>query len=207
MGRPPPAAGAPPSQAQINSGRVLTGATIADLETAMGVTQDSLYDEIYAFNAIARAVNALLEDYGDSTVLADRMQFANIDPLDTEQFNTNPNQAPPFEIFPGFAIPNTTRRTYRELLTGPFFAVEIIPTVLGTFGGVRTDYLTSRVFLDGSNTNFVPGLYAVGENANRNFFGYVYLSGSATTQAVMTGRAAAQHAATFVDPDRRPAAE
>jgi len=118
--------------------------------------------------------------------------MANMDWLDYGGYNANPNQDTS-----GTWAPNT-RRVYRQILTGPFYAVEIIPTIMGTFGGVMTEFRHSRVLYQGQEDVFIPGLYAVGENSNRAFYWHSYISGSASLQAVMTGRAAGAHAALFV---------
>ena len=52
--------------------------------------------------------------------------------------------------------------------------------------------------LDKNDLNrVIPGLYAAGENANRNFYDKVYMSGSATMQTIATGRVAGRTAAAY----------
>jgi len=81
--------------------------------------------------------------------------------------------------------------------TGPFFAVRLMPTAMGTFGGVRTNVTTGEVLAYGTN-NPIPGLFAAGETASRPFYDKVYMAGVGLGQAGTTGRAAGTAAAAFV---------
>lgn len=74
----------------------------------------------------------------------------------------------------------------------PFYATKVRATHLGTMGGVQTN-LTMQA-LDESG-NVIPGLYAVGECANRPFYAEVYTSGTGLGVAVFTGRIAGEDAA------------
>jgi fumarate reductase flavoprotein subunit len=83
----------------------------------------------------------------------------------------------------------------KEVTQGPFYAVKVIPNIMGTFGGVKTQVTTGEVL----NVQGVPitGLYAAGENANRAFFNQVYMTGGALAVAATTGKAAGKAAADF----------
>lgn len=76
--------------------------------------------------------------------------------------------------------------------TGPYYAVEAIPTNMGVFGGVKTNLDCQVLDEDG---NVIPGLYAGGEMSNRPFFNQVYVGGTATECAATMGRIAGRHAA------------
>jgi fumarate reductase flavoprotein subunit len=82
----------------------------------------------------------------------------------------------------------------------PFFAVRLVPTIMGTFGGVRTIFTTGAVLANGSDTVTIPGLFAAGETASRAFYDKVYVAGTGLAQAGTTGRAAGLAAAAFVAP-------
>ena len=106
-----------------------------------------------------------------------------------ENANTNPNKTG------GRTYP--TRKTYVKIEGTAFYAVELLPQIAGTFGGVKTKTGTAEVLNKNDLTKVIPGLYAAGENANRNFYDKVYMSGSSTMQAASTGRAAGLAAAAF----------
>jgi fumarate reductase flavoprotein subunit len=82
-----------------------------------------------------------------------------------------------------------------EITQGPFYAVRVVPNIMGTFGGVKTTVETGEV-LDTQGA-VIPGLYAAGENANRAFFNQVYMSGGALAVAATTGKAAGAAAAAY----------
>lgn len=80
----------------------------------------------------------------------------------------------------------------RPLNSGPFYAVKIVLSDLGTCGGVRTDVLGRVLREDGSP---VDGLYAIGNTA-ANTFGKTYPGAGATiAQGLVYGYIAARHAA------------
>lgn len=82
--------------------------------------------------------------------------------------------------------------TLRPLDRGPFHAVKVVLSDLGTCGGVSTDEL-ARV-LDPSG-EAIENLYASGNNA-ANAFGHRYPGAGATIgQGLVFGYIAAQHAA------------
>ena len=74
-----------------------------------------------------------------------------------------------------------------------YYALKIIPAILGTLSGIRTD-LDTRV-LDGTGTP-IPGLFAAGEVANGSFYNTVYpASGTSIQMSLTFGRVAGQMAA------------
>lgn len=78
----------------------------------------------------------------------------------------------------------------RPLRNGPFYAVSIVPSDLGTCGGIAADEHARALRADG---NPIPGLYAVG-NAAANAFGNSYPGAGATIgQGIVFGYIAAQH--------------
>lgn len=80
----------------------------------------------------------------------------------------------------------------RPLNSGPFYAVKIVLSDLGTCGGVRTDDRARVLREDGSP---VGGLYAIGNTA-ANTFGKTYPGAGATiAQGLVYGYIAARHAA------------
>jgi fumarate reductase flavoprotein subunit len=83
----------------------------------------------------------------------------------------------------------------KALTQGPFYAVKVVPNIMGTIGGVKTRVETGEV-LDTSGA-VIPGLYAAGENANRAFFNQVYMSGGALLIASATGKASGAAAAAY----------
>jgi len=83
----------------------------------------------------------------------------------------------------------------KKIVTAPFYAVQVFPNIMGTFGGVKTN-LNCEV-LAKSTGNAIPGLYAAGENANRPFVNQVYMSGGGTGTAAAMGRTAGKNAAQF----------
>jgi len=176
---------ATPTQEQLNSGRVFKGNTLAELAANAGIDPAKLASEVVAYNAICDAIAAL------NKAKAPDEAYRGVDPLDLENANTNPNKQPS-------PLPyNNTRKTYVKIEGPAFYAVELLPNICLTFGGVKTKTGTSEVLDKNDLTKVIPGLYAAGENANRNFYDKVYMSGSATMQAVATGRAAGRAAAAY----------
>jgi len=175
---------ATPTQEQIDSGRVYKGNTLAELAVKAGINGDKLQSEVSAYNEICDAIAALNKSSAHDEA------YKGVDPLDIENANSNPNKGG------GGTYP--TRKTYVKIEGKAFYAVELLPQIAGTFGGVKTKTGTAEV-LDKNNLNrVIPGLYAAGENANRNFYDKVYMSGSSTMQAASTGRAAGLAAAAYV---------
>lgn len=80
----------------------------------------------------------------------------------------------------------------RPLESGPFYAVEVVLSDLGTCGGVQTD-ATGRVLCEDGSA--IEGLYAIGNTA-ANAFAKTYPGAGATiAQGLVYGYIAAQHAA------------
>jgi len=76
-----------------------------------------------------------------------------------------------------------------------YYAVKVVPAILGTLTGVKTD-LDGKV-LDAQG-NPIAGLYAAGEVANGDFFYKVYpASGTSIQMCVTFGRVAGKNAAEF----------
>lgn len=73
------------------------------------------------------------------------------------------------------------------LVEGPMYALKVRVTQMGTMGGVKTNLDMEVLNKEG---NIIPGLYAVGEMANRPFYGRVYVTGSSLQIAATTGRIA-----------------
>ncbi|WP_304117458.1 3-ketosteroid-delta-1-dehydrogenase [Mycolicibacterium bacteremicum] len=80
----------------------------------------------------------------------------------------------------------------RPLNSGPFHAVKVVLSDLGTCGGVQAD-VTGRVLREDGSA--IDGLYAIG-NAAANTFGKTYPGAGATiAQGLVYGYIAARHAA------------
>ncbi len=87
---------------------------------------------------------------------------------------------------------NTPNPNLRSLRKGPFFAVKLVLSDLGTCGGLRADDRARVLAEDGS---VITGLYAIGNNAG-NAFGARYPGAGATiAQGLVYGYIAANHAA------------
>lgn len=109
---------------------------------------------------------------------------------------------------------NTTVKEYNEMikngkdtkfgkdLTGhkainksKYYAVKVVPAILGTMSGIKIDLDTQVINKDG---NAVPGLYAAGEVANGSFYKAVYpASGTSIQMSLTFGRVAGTNAAKF----------
>lgn len=78
------------------------------------------------------------------------------------------------------------------LTTAPFYAVVMEPNNIGTMGG-------PRITLDGevldTNGEVIPGLYAAGEVANKQFYQDMYVGGSALAVSLTMGKITGAHAA------------
>ena len=74
-----------------------------------------------------------------------------------------------------------------------YYAVKIVPAILGTMSGIKTDLDTRVIDKSGSA---IPGLYAAGEVANGSFFNKVYpASGTSIQMSLTFGRTAGRNAA------------
>ena len=78
-----------------------------------------------------------------------------------------------------------------KIETGPFYAIEVWPSLLNTQGGPRQNTLTGRVIAE--DCAEIPRLYAAGELGSH--FGLVYHGSGNTTEAVMCGKHAGEDAA------------
>lgn len=78
------------------------------------------------------------------------------------------------------------------LETGPFYAVEYVPTTFGSTGGVKTDYTQHVLDTDG---NVIGGLYAAGEMSNRYFYNENYILAASLGLYSTCGRIAGTTAA------------
>lgn len=75
---------------------------------------------------------------------------------------------------------------------GPFYAVKINPTLMGTMGGVKTD-LDAHVL--NAENEIIPGLFAAGEMSNRCFYDYTYMGSISLSAYSIMGRIAGENAA------------
>jgi len=86
----------------------------------------------------------------------------------------------------------TPNPNLRPLLSGPFYAVKMVLSDLGTCGGLLADGHARVLREDGT---VIDGLYAIGNTA-ANAFGRTYPGAGATiAQGLVFGHIAAQHAA------------
>jgi len=81
----------------------------------------------------------------------------------------------------------------RELVTGPFYAIEITPAVHHTMGGVMID---TRTEVLGETGEPIPGLFAAGE-ATGGVHGSNRLGGNAVSDIITFGRLAGAAAAAY----------
>lgn len=79
--------------------------------------------------------------------------------------------------------------TMQKIEKGPFYAIAIYPTLVGTTGGAKRD-TASRV-LDW-NEEIIPGLYEAGELGS--YISNLYQNGTFLAEAMLSGRTAAQTA-------------
>jgi predicted oxidoreductase len=78
---------------------------------------------------------------------------------------------------------------------GAYYAVVVKPATLGTYGGPKINLDTEVLKSDGSN---IPGLYAVGEVANGQFFYKEYpASGTSIQMCYTLGRIAGRNATAY----------
>ncbi|MGE2834721.1 3-ketosteroid-delta-1-dehydrogenase [Mycobacterium sp. SMC-4] len=136
---------------------------LANLAARIGAPPDTLLATINRFNDLARS--GVDDDFGRGASAYDRYYGdPTIDP--------NPN--------------------LRALDSGPFYAVKIVLSDLGTCGGLRADARARVLREDGSA---IDGLYAIGNTA-ANAFGKSYPGAGATIgQGFVFGYIAARHAA------------
>lgn len=75
---------------------------------------------------------------------------------------------------------------------GPFYAVRMYPSYMGTIGGVKTN-LDAEVLDEAGEV--IPGIYAVGEMANRPYYNYGYYSAASLQIYSQMGHVAGMNAA------------
>jgi fumarate reductase flavoprotein subunit len=74
-----------------------------------------------------------------------------------------------------------------------YYAVKVVPAVLGTMSGIKTDLDAQVLDVEG---NPIVGLFAAGELANGDFFNRVYpASGTSIQMSITFGRVAGVKAA------------
>lgn len=147
----------------IRSGYLKTGRTLADLARACNIPAERLIETVTDFNRHAAEGRDPEFQRGESSY---------------NQTQGDPDRRPNSSLAP--------------LNKGPFYAVEIVPGSLGTFGGLATD---SRARVLDSNRQPLEGLYAVG-NDMASVMGGNYPAGGITlgpgmTFAYIAGRALA----------------
>lgn len=79
-----------------------------------------------------------------------------------------------------------------SISVGPFYAVKMSPTIMGTMGGVKTD---EKGHVLNESGEVIPGLYAAGEMSNRCFYEYTYLGAGSLSSYSIMGRIAGENAA------------
>ncbi|EHM14940.1 3-ketosteroid-delta-1-dehydrogenase [Mycobacteroides abscessus subsp. bolletii BD] len=153
----------PIPQGWYEAGIACQAATLDELAVRMGVPQDAFLATLERFNKACKA--GLDSDFARGQSAYDRYYG---DPTVTP----NPN--------------------LRPLERGPFYAVKMVLSDLGTCGGLRADGRARVLRADGS---VIYGLYAIG-NAAANAFGATYPGAGATiAQGLVYGHIAAQDAA------------
>ena len=145
------------------SGYLVTGKTIEDLAAAINVDPAALKATTERFNTFARQGRD--EEFGRGDRAYDRF------------------------LGDYTHKPNATLGTVEE---GPFYAVQIVPGDVGTYGGVVTDSNARVMREDGS---VIPGLYATG-TTTASVMGRSYPgAGSSIGPSFTWGFVAAKHAA------------
>lgn len=147
----------------IESGYLKTGASIAALAAAIGVPAAALAGTVSRFNDFA--ATGVDEDFGRGQSLYDR---SNGDPAHG---------------------PNPCLGAIRS---GPFFAVPVVPTPLGTSRGLRADAVGRACNAAGQP---IPGLYVCGNDMQSPFGGEYPGAGGQLGPAMTFGWLAARHAA------------
>lgn len=142
-----------PSGRYERMGYLKKGATLRELAEACGIDRQELEATVDAYNAHAREGRD--PEFGRGSTAYERA-------LGDADHGPNPCVAP--------------------LEQGPFYAVRVIPGVLGAFAGLITDG-QARV-LDGAGRP-VPNLYAAGNDA-MSLFGGDYIAGGTTLGPAMT---------------------
>jgi succinate dehydrogenase/fumarate reductase flavoprotein subunit len=147
----------------LRAGNVLQGRTLAELAARAGVDGEALHRTVADFNGPARE--------GRDPEFGRGGNAYNV-AMGDEDHRPNPCIAP--------------------LDTAPFYAIKVVPGIVGTFAGLRTD-ASARVLGEGGAP--IPGLYAAG-NDLATVFGGDYVGGGTTLGPAMTfGYIAGRHAA------------
>ncbi|OBK91537.1 3-ketosteroid-delta-1-dehydrogenase [Mycobacterium sp. 1165178.9] len=156
-------------QAWYDAGIAVRADNLTDLGTRIGVGVSDFFATMTRFNQNAAAGED--PDFGRGRSAYDRYYG---DPT----IRPNPN--------------------LRPLVNGPFYAVKMVLSDLGTCGGLKTDERARVLREDGGP---IAGLYAVGNTA-ANAFGATYPGAGATiAQGLVYGYIAARDAASVPQPD------
>lgn len=78
---------------------------------------------------------------------------------------------------------------------GPYYAVQCVADVIGTYGGVKTNFDSQVLDKDG---NPIEGLYALGEMSNREYYNEAYMACASLTMYSTVGRMLGNHLATQI---------
>jgi 3-oxosteroid 1-dehydrogenase len=149
----------------VESGYLTEAATIPTLAEKIGVPADRLVETVERFNGFAAAGKD--EDFHRGETIYDR---GNGD----AGHGPNPSLGP--------------------LDKGPFYAVALYPTPLGTSRGLRADVEARVLTADGTP---IPGLYVCGNDMQSAFGGEYPGAGGQLGQAMTFGWIAARHAARY----------
>lgn len=148
----------------IRRGYLFTGPTLADLAVTIGLPGIELEKTVTRYNDFVRKGHD--EDFGKGSTLYERTNGdADVKP--------NPCLGP--------------------IRKGPFYAVRIWPTPLGTSIGLRTN-ANAQVLSVGAEP--IPGLYACGNDMNSIFSGHYPGAGAQLGPGMTFGYIAARHALT-----------
>ena len=74
---------------------------------------------------------------------------------------------------------------------GPYYILQIIPSITDIMGGIKTNWDFQVLREDGS---VIDHLYAIGSMTNRLYYNQWYVSGSFLTFAATSGKMAGAHA-------------
>jgi 3-oxosteroid 1-dehydrogenase len=152
-------------RAWLESGWLRQGATIEELAGELGVDPATLKSTVERWNRFVLAGRD--EDF-------QRGARAYDDFLGDPFFKDGPN------------------KTMGKIEQGPFYAAEVIPADVGTYGGVVTDVHARVLKTDGSP---IEGLYACGISTASPFGGVYPGAGASVGPSMTFGWIAARHAA------------
>jgi len=147
-----------------------------------------IFDQNTYSEALDKAVEKGSAFVSDS--LEDLATQAGIDPVEfaktVENYNTMIDNGVDTEF--GKAVVG-----YPKVNAPKYYAVKVVPAILGTMSGIKTDLDAQVLDADG---NPIVGLFAAGELANGDFFNRVYpASGTSIQMSVTFGRVAGVKAA------------